>query len=349
MEPPRVAINGFGRIGRLVARALLEGAAGKQVDLVAVNDIAAPDMLAHLFEFDTIHGRWPGKVEVRDGHLRLDGDEVLALKEADPAALPWRDLRVDYAVEATGKFRTREALQQQLDAGARRVLLTAPAKKGGADVTLVRGVNMHRYDPQQHRIVSNSSCTTNALAVVLKVLHETFGVAQAVMTTVHAYTNDQRVLDAAHKDFRRARAAAMNIVPTTTGAATAISEVMPELQGRIDGLAVRVPVANVSLLDLTAHLERGATKGSMDEAFHRAAEGPLKGILAAEWRSLVSSDFNHHPASAIVDLPGSEVVDHELVKVLAWYDNEWAYARRVAEVLGDLWALEERVEMPPAV
>ena len=340
MSPPRVAINGFGRIGRLVTRALLQAPASQRVELVAINDVSAPEMLGHLFQFDSLHGRWQGTVDVVEGGLRIDGTFVRVLKETDPAKLPWRDLGIDYVIEATGKFTGRADLQKHLDAGAKRVLLSAPAKSGGADVTLVRGVNSDAYDPAKHRIVSNSSCTTNALAPVLKVLHDAHGLEHAAVTTVHAYTNDQRLLDQPHSDYRRARAAGVNIVPTSTGAASAIKAVLPELVGRVEGLAVRVPVGNVSLLDITARLRGPVTKEQLEHTFWQAANGPLKGILEAEWRSLVSTDFNHHPASVVVDLPGSMVMGHDVVKILAWYDNEWAYANRLAEVLGDLWRRE---------
>lgn len=324
--PVKVAINGFGRIGRLVARALL--GMPEPVDLVAVNDMADPDHLAHLFRYDSVHGRYPGQVEVVDGGLSLDGDHLRVLSEPDPARLPWRELEPDWVVESTGRFSDRSALRRHVEAGAQRVMLSAPGKD--VDVTLVRGVNEDRFVPD-HRLVSNASCTTNSLAVVLKVLHEAFGVRHAFMTSVHAYTSDQRLLDAQHKDLRRARAAAQSIIPTSTGAARAIGDVLPALAGKVDGLAVRVPVPNVSLIDLTARLGRHVGVEDMAEAFGAAARGQLAGILNTEERPLVSVDYNHDPHSATVDLPSLMVLDDGLVKVLAWYDNEWGFSHRMAD------------------
>jgi len=335
-DVPKVAVNGFGRIGRLVTRGLLSMRG--EVDIVAINDLTDRDHLAHLFQYDSVHGRYPGRVEAVDGDLEIDGDRFRVLSEADPADLPWKDLEVDIVIESTGRFTRRQDLQKHLDAGARRVLLSAPGKD--EDVTLVRGVNDAVYDPSRHRIVSNASCTTNCLAPVLKVLHEAFTVEHAWMTTVHAYTNSQVLLDAPHKDLRRARAAALSMIPTSTGAAKAIGKVMPELEGKVDGMAIRVPVPNVSLVDLTARVGRGVTAEALHGTFRDAAAGDLKGILRSEERPLVSVDFNNDPHSAVVDLPATSVVDGALVKVLAWYDNEWAYSLRTAELARELWRRE---------
>ena len=335
---PKIAINGFGRIGRLVTRALLENAKEYPVDIVAINDLSSPDMLANLFEFDSLHGRFQGTVEVDGNDIILNGDRFTIYSEADPEKLPWKELEVDYVVESTGYFRTREGMMKHIKAGAKRVILTAPGN--GVDITVVKGVNFDKYDPEKHFLVSNASCTTNCLAPVLKVLNEKFGIEHAVMTTIHAVTNDQRLLDSQHKDFRRARSAIMSMIPTTTGAAKAIGLVMPELAGKVDGLAIRVPTPNVSLVDLTARLNTETTLEEVEHAFREAAEGELKGILGLQWRSLVSIDFNHDPHSAIVDLPTLKVVDKSLVKVLAWYDNEWGYANRVADLLHYMWSKE---------
>ncbi len=334
-EVPRVGINGFGRIGRLVTRALLER--GPPVDLVAINDLSNPDMLAHLFKHDSVHGRFSGPVEVLGEDLSLAGDRVRITAEADPADLPWDELGADIVVECTGRFRRRGELQKHLDAGAGRVILSAP---GDVDVTLVKGVNDVDFDPGRHRLVSNASCTTNCLAVVLKVLHEAFKVRHASMTTVHGYTNDQRLLDSQHSDPRRSRAAALSMIPTTTGAASAIGLVIPELAGRVDGLSIRVPTPNVSLVDLTAEFDSPVSVEAMGAAFDAAAAGPLQGILRCERQSLVSVDFNGDSHSAVVDLPGSMALSATRAKVLAWYDNEWAYACRTAELVHDVWGAE---------
>ncbi len=333
---PKIGINGFGRIGRLVTRALLERE--EKVDIVAINDLSSADMLANLFEFDSIHGRFNGSVEVDGNDIILNGDRFTILSERDPASLPWKELEADYVIESTGKFRDRQGLQKHIDAGAKRVILSAPGKD--VDVTVVRGVNFDMYDPSKHFIVSNASCTTNCLAPVLKVLDDRFKVEHAIMTTIHSVTNDQRLLDSQHKDFRRARAAYMSMIPTSTGAAKAIGLVMPHLNGKVDGLAVRVPVSNVSLVDLTARVAADITHDDVEEAFREAAKKEMKGIIDIQWRSLVSIDFNHDPHSAIVDLPTLKIVDKSMVKVLAWYDNEWGYANRVADLLHYMWNKE---------
>lgn len=326
MAKPRIAVNGFGRIGRLVTRALLEAEGG--VDLVAINDLTDRDTLAHLFRYDSVHGRFGGTVEASGDTLVLDGDRLRVLQVPDPADLPWAELRPDVVIESSGRLRDRQSLEAHRRAGAPRVLVTAPTD--AADVQLVPGVNDAAYDPGRHRVVSNASCTTNCLAPVLKVLHESFGVEEAMMTTVHAVTNDQSILDLPRKDLRRSRASLLNMIPTSTGAAAAIGKVLPELDGRVSGLAVRVPVADVSLVDLTARLRRTAGRQDLADALCQAADGPLAGILGCEDAPLVSSDFTHDPRSAVVDLASLDV-QGDLAKVLAWYDNEWAYASRVAE------------------
>ena len=339
---PKIGINGFGRIGRLVLRALLENEKANPdmaVDIVAINDISSPDMLANLFEFDSIHGRFHGKVRV-DHDTNEDRFKVLA--ERDPEKLPWKELGADIVIESTGLFRNRAAMEKHLKAGAKRVILSAPASKpDDVDITVVRGVNNHELK-KEHKLVSNASCTTNCLAPVLKVLDEAFGVEHGLMTTIHSYTNDQRVLDSQHKDFRRSRAAMMSMIPTTTGAAKAIALVIPHLKGKIDGMSVRVPTPNVSLVDLTARVKKECTKEQVEQAFRDAADKPneLDGIVDYEWRSLVSVDFNHNKMSATVDFPSLMVVDKSLVKILAWYDNEWGFSNRVAELVFDIWALD---------
>ena len=324
----RVAINGFGRIGRLYFRAAIE--TGANIDFVAVNDLTDAKTLAHLLKYDSVHGRFPGTVELKNGNLLVNGKEIKVVSQPDPAKLPWGELDVYLVIESTGRFRDRESASKHLQAGAKKVLISAPAKE--PDITIVRGVNDHEYDPEKHTILSNASCTTNCVAPVAKVLDENFGVEKAIMTTAHAYTNDQRLLDLVHKDLRRARAAALSIIPTTTGAAVAATVVYPKLQGRMNGLALRVPVPNVSIVDLTALLSRNVTKEEVNEAFKRAAEGELKGILAYTEEPIVSVDVNHDPHSAIVDGLSTMVVGGNLVKVLAWYDNEWGFSCRMAEV-----------------
>jgi glyceraldehyde 3-phosphate dehydrogenase len=336
MSSAKVAINGFGRIGRLVARAVQDTPG---LELVAVNDLAPASSLAHLFKHDSVHGKYPGTVHVHEDELVIDGDRVRVLQEKDPAQLPWQELGVDYVIECTGHFTDREDLQKHLRAGARRVILSAPGKD--VDATLVLGVNDDTYDPQEHLMVSNASCTTNCLAPVLKVLHDTFGVERGMMTTVHAYTNDQRLLDTPHKDPRRARSAAHSFMPTSTGAARAIGQVLPELDRKIDGIAIRVPVPNVSLVDLNVELKRGVTQEEVASAFRDAEENHLQGILRCETQPLVSWDFNHDPASAIVDLAEIMVTDDRFLKVLAWYDNEWAYSMRTAQLVKKIAELDK--------
>ena len=326
----RVAINGFGRIGRLVLRAAKES--GKDdLEFVAVNDLTDSATLAHLFKYDSVHRTYPGEVEAKEGGLLIDGTEVRVLSETDPSRLPWDELGVDVVVESSGRFTARDAAAKHLEAGARKVLISAPGK--GEDVTVVLGVNEDRYDPDQHDVISNASCTTNCLAPVVKVLLERFGFERGLMTTIHAYTNDQTTLDSPHKDLRRARAAAVSMIPTTTGAARATALVLPEVKGKIDGMAIRVPTPNVSLVDLTAQLEREVTVDELNETFRELSEGILKGILGVSDEPLVSIDYNGNPHSSVVDMQSTAVIEGRLVKVLSWYDNEWGYSCRVADMV----------------
>jgi len=329
----RVAINGFGRIGRAVLRAAHEREA--DIEIVGVNDVFDTTTLAQLLARDSIYGRFPGTITAREGGISIDGVEIAALAGATPAALPWADLGVDVVIEATGRFRTRADAQQHLDAGARKVILSAPAKGAEpVDANLVLGVNFHEvYDPDRHHIVTNASCTTNCLAPVAKVLHETVGIRHGLMTTVHAYTADQRLLDAPHKDLRRARAAAVNLVPTSTGAAKALGLVIPELAGRLNGFAIRVPVPTGSLVDLTIEAERATSAEEINAAVaERAAVAPLAGVLAYSEDPIVSSDIVGDPHSSVFDAPMTTVIDGTQVKVVAWYDNEWGYANRLVEL-----------------
>ena len=326
----RVAINGFGRIGRNVLRAAKQCSDGT-LRFVAVNDLADSSTLAHLLKYDSVHGRYPGTVEVSDDGLIVDGDEIRVLSQRDPADLPWGELGVDVVVESTGRFRTRELASRHLDAGASKVVISAPAK--AEDITIVLGVNDHRYDPEHHHVISNASCTTNCLAPVAKVLTERFGFVRGLMTTIHAYTAGQAILDGPHKDLRRARAAAVSMIPTTTGAARAISLVLPELEGKLDGMAIRVPTPDVSVVDLVAEIETDATADALNDAFRAAAETDLAGVLRVEEQPLVSVDFTGEPASSVVDARSTAVMDRRMVKVLAWYDNEWGYSSRVVDLV----------------
>ncbi len=322
----RVGINGFGRIGRVFFRAAL----GSGLELVAVNDLSDAKTLAHLLKYDSVHGALPAEVVAKGDAFFVDGKEVKVFAVKDPAQLPWKDLGVDIVVESTGIFRDRAGAGKHLQAGARKVVITAPAKD--PDVTVVLGVNEREYEPAKHQIVSNASCTTNCLATVAKVLLDRFGIRRGFASTVHAYTNDQPVLDFPHKDLRRARAAGLSMIPTTTGAATAVGLVLPQLKGKLDGIAIRVPTANVSVVDLVAELERPVTLEGIGAAFQEAAAGPLKGILAVSELPLVSMDYNGNPHSAIVDGLSTALIDG-LVKVLAWYDNEWGYSCRVRDLV----------------
>ena len=325
----RVAVNGFGRIGRNVLRAAKKSGRDN-LDFVAVNDLTGSETLAHLLRYDSVHGRYPGTVEVSGDGIVVDGDEILVLSEQDPADLPWGELRVDIVVESTGRFRTRELAAKHLEAGARKVIISAPAS--GEDITIVLGVNHQAYDPGKHHIISNASCTTNCLAPVARVLTERFGFARGLMTTIHAYTSGQAVLDGPHSDLRRARAAGVSMIPTTTGAAKAISLVLPELEGKLDGMAIRVPTPDVSLVDLVAELGTDVSAGEINDALRAAAETDLAGILRVEEQPLVSVDFTGESASSVVDALSTSVMDGRMVKVLAWYDNEWGYSSRVVDL-----------------
>jgi glyceraldehyde 3-phosphate dehydrogenase len=324
----KVGINGFGRIGRNVFRAAQEN---KAVDVVAVNDITDPATLAHLLKYDSILGNYAGTVSSDGDHLTVDGKTVKVFAEKDPGALPWRDLGIDLVVESTGLFTDATKARVHIDrGGAKKVIISAPAKN--EDITLVLGVNQDRYDPRQHHVVSNASCTTNCLAPVAKVLHESFGIEAGLMTTLHSYTSDQRLMDAPHRDLRRARAAALSMIPTSTGAAKAMALVMPELKGKFHGISVRVPTPNVSLVDLTARFRDGVSVETINEALREAAASDLKGILAVTDEELVSSDFKGNAYSSVVDAPLTMVVGDRQGKVFAWYDNEWGYSCRVVDL-----------------
>ena len=328
----RVGINGFGRIGRNVMRAALrDTTAGDEVAFVAVNDITSAETLAHLLKYDSVLGNLEEDVAVDGDGLRVGDRRFRVLSERDPANLPWGDLGVDIVVESTGFFTKRDDAARHLAGGAKKVIISAPAKR--PDLTVVLGVNDDRYDPTRHHIVSNASCTTNCLAPVAKVLHEQFGLRRGWMTTVHSYTNDQKLLDLPHKDLRRARAAGVSMIPTTTGAAVAVGEVLPELKGKLDGIAMRVPTPNVSVVDLVAQVERAATAEAVNGAFRSAADGPLAGILQLSTEPLVSIDFKGNPHSSIVDASYTKVLEDDFVKVLAWYDNEWGYSSRCIDLI----------------
>jgi glyceraldehyde 3-phosphate dehydrogenase (phosphorylating) len=323
----KIAINGFGRIGRMFFRALLSN---KNVEVVAVNDITSAATLAHLLKYDSVHGTLAQHVKVEGDSIMVDGHAFKVLAERDPAKLPWTKFGAQVVVESTGLFTSRDKAAVHLAAGAKKVVISAPAE--GVDATLCLGVNEKSYDPARHQVISNASCTTNCLAPIAKVLHENFGIVHGLMTTVHAYTNDQMLQDGPHRDLRRARAAALSMIPTSTGAARAIGLVLPALKGKLDGIAVRVPTANVSLVDLTVNVERDADDKAVNAAMKRAAEGELKGILQYSDEALVSTDFNHNPHSSIFDAPLTKVIDKKFVKVFSWYDNEWGYSCRLADV-----------------
>jgi glyceraldehyde 3-phosphate dehydrogenase len=324
----KVGINGFGRIGRNIMRAALSD---KNLDFVAVNDLTDAKTLAHLLKYDSVLGNLDRTIQATADAISVDGDEFKVLSAKDPAQLPWKDLGVDVVFECTGRFTKRDDAAKHLAAGAKKVIITAPATN--PDVTLVLGVNDDAYDKSTHHIISNASCTTNCLAPLAKVVHESFGITKAWMTTVHAYTNDQNLLDLPHKDLRRARAAAMSIIPTTTGAAKAVGEVLPALKGKLDGIAMRVPTPNVSVVDLVALVEKKTTGDEVNKALKAAADGPLKGILQFSTEPLVSIDYRRNPHSSIVDADYTKVMDGDFVKVLAWYDNEWGYSSRCVDLL----------------
>ena len=323
----KVGINGFGRIGRCFFR-IVQGS--KDLEVVGINDLVPAETLAHLLKYDSVHGRYGKDVKAEGDSLVVEGKKVKITQVKDPAQLPWKDLGVDIALESTGLFTKKAEAQKHLTAGAKKVIITAPAND--VDLTVVIGVNNKMYDRNKHHVLSNASCTTNCLAPVAKVLNEKFGIVRGLMTTIHSYTNDQRILDLPHKDLRRARAAALSMIPTTTGAAKAVGEVLPELKGKLNGLAIRVPTPNVSLVDLTAELKKPATVEEINAAIKQAAEGELKGILAYIEEELVSVDFNHTSTSSNFDAKSTYVIEKTLVKVLSWYDNEWGFSNRLADL-----------------
>jgi glyceraldehyde 3-phosphate dehydrogenase (phosphorylating) len=326
--PVRVGINGFGRIGRNIMRAAL---GDKDIDFVAVNDLTNAATLAHLLKYDSVLGNIHATVVAKGDSISVDDDKFTVLSLKDPAQLPWKDIGVDVVFESTGLFTNREAAAKHITAGAKKVVITAPAK--GQDVTVVLGVNEETYDPGKHHVISNASCTTNCLAPLAKVLHQSFGIRNGWMTTIHSYTNDQQLLDLPHKDLRRARAAALSMIPTTTGAAVAVGEVLPELKGRLDGFAMRVPTPNVSVVDLAAMLDKKTTAEEVNAALKAAADGPMKNVLAYSTAPLVSIDFKGNPHSSIIDAEYTKVMDGNFVKVLSWYDNEWGYSNRCVDLL----------------
>ena len=325
----KIGINGFGRVGRQVLKAIRDYYPN-ELEVVAINDLAPPETNAHLFKYDSNYGRFPGKVVVEGNNLKIDGSVVRVFAERDPALIPWKDVGAQIVVESTGRFTEAEKARAHLHDSVKKVIISAPAK--GEDLTLVLGVNDGAYDPAKHHILSNASCTTNCVAPVVKVLHDSFGVKRGLMTTIHAYTNDQVILDTVHKDLRRARAAALNIIPTTTGAARVVGVVIPELNGKLHGMALRVPTATVSIVDFVADLARDVTVEEVNGAFKKAAAGPLKGLLEYEEEPLVSVDFKGNPASSIFDPALTMVIEGSMVKVLAWYDNEWGYSCRTADL-----------------
>jgi glyceraldehyde 3-phosphate dehydrogenase len=327
MAKVRVGINGFGRIGRGFVRCLAE--AKDTFDLVLINDLTDVNTLGHLLKHDSVHGRFPGTVEVKEGALVINGDTVKISAEKDPAAIKWKENGVDIVIESTGKFVDKASAGKHLQGGAKKVIISAPAKD--PDVTLCMGINLEAYKPDAHNVISNASCTTNCLAPVAKVLQENFGIVSGIMTTIHSYTNDQNVLDLPHKDLRRARAAALSMIPTTTGAAKALKEVLPSMAGKLDGMAIRVPTPNVSLVDLTARLEKPATAKEVNDAFRKAAAGPLKGILAVSDEPLVSCDYNGDVHSSTVDAALTTTIGDQ-VKVMSWYDNEMGYSQRLFDL-----------------
>ena len=325
----RIGINGFGRIGRQVLKVMKENYPD-DFDVVAFNDLGNLETMAHLFRYDSNYGAYQGSVEVKEDGLVIEGDFIKALSQPNPDTLPWKDMGVEIVIESTGIFRAREDAGKHLEAGAKKVIITAPAK--GPDLTVVLGVNQGDYDPAKHHIISNASCTTNCLAPAVKVVQEAFGITKGLMTTIHSYTSGQRILDLPHKDLRRARAAALNIIPTTTGAARALALVIPELEGKFDGFSMRVPTPTVSVVDFVANLERPATTEALHQAFRNAADGPMKGILGFSEEPLVSIDYKMDPRSSIVDAQFTFVLDEDMVKVVAWYDNEWGYSVRTADL-----------------
>ena len=325
----KIGINGFGRVGRLTLRAVNQYHKGR-LEVAAVNDLADAKINAHLLKWDSTYGPYPGEVKATDDSIMVDGKKVKVIAERDPANIKWRELGVEVVIESTGLFTDATKAAAHLKGGAKKVIISAPAKN--EDITIVLGVNEDQYNPQKHHVISNASCTTNCIAPVVKILHQSFGFQKGLMTTIHAYTNDQRLLDTFHKDPRRARSAAINIIPTTTGAAQAVTQVIPELKGKLHGLAFRVPTATVSVVDLVADLEKEVTAEEVNKALEKAASGELKGILEYCQEKLVSMDFKGNPASSIVDAPSTMVIAGNMVKVLSWYDNEWGYSCRLADL-----------------
>jgi len=325
----KIGINGFGRVGRLTLKAIKQLYNGK-LEVAAINDLTDTKTNAHLLKWDSTYGPYAGKVEATENSIIVDSKEIKVLSERDPANIAWQDYSVDIVIESTGLFTDATKAAAHLQSGARKVIISSPARN--EDITIVLGVNEDQYIPDKHNIISNASCTTNCIAPVVKVLHQNFGIDKGLMTTIHAYTNDQRILDTVHKDLRRARSAGMNIIPTTTGAARAVTQVIPELQGRLHGLAFRIPVAAVSVVDFIADLKKEATAEQVNQALQTAAEGPLSGILEYCQEELVSTDFKGNPASSIIDAPSTMVIAGNMVKVLAWYDNEWGYSCRLADL-----------------
>lgn len=326
----RVGINGFGRIGRQVLRAAMEQGVA-DIDFVAVNDLTDTKTLAHLFKYDSVHGTYPGDVSSAEGTIIVDGTEIKVLSERDPAALPWKQLGVDVVLESTGFFTEGNAARKHIQAGARKVIISAPAK--GEDITIVMGINSDKYEPAKHDIISNASCTTNCLVPMVKVIRDAFGFRHGTMVTIHSYTNDQQLLDAPHKDLRRARAAAVSMIPTTTGAAKATSLVIPEVKGKIDGISIRVPTSDVSLTELTVEVEQAISINAVNAAFRQAADGPLAGILKYTEEPLVSCDYIGDPHSCILDSLTTNVIDGTMVRVSGWYDNEWGYSSRCVDMI----------------
>jgi glyceraldehyde 3-phosphate dehydrogenase len=325
----RIGINGFGRIGRQVVRAAKQ--TGAKIDVVAINDLTDTKTLAHLFKYDSVHGKFDGEVSFDADSITINGDKIKVLKEKDPALLPWKDLKVDIVLEATGRFTKAEDAKKHITGGAKKVIISAPAT--GEDITIVLGVNDNKYDPAAHHIISNASCTTNCLAPMVKVVRDNFGFKHGAMVTIHSYTNDQSILDLPHKDLRRARAAAVSMIPTTTGAAKATGLVIPEVKGKIDGIAIRVPTPNVSLTELTVEVEKGTTIAEVNAALKSASEGALKGVMAFTDEELVSVDYIGNPASCTIDSKSTNVIDGTMVKLSGWYDNEWGYSSRCVDLM----------------
>ncbi len=325
----KFAINGFGRIGRMVLRAALQRQE-KDIEIVAINDLDKPSTLAHLFKYDSVHPNWKGTVSSTENSITVDGQVFKVYAEKDPAKLPWKELGVDVVIESTGRFTAREKAQLHIDAGAKKVVISAPGKN--VDLTMCMGINEEKYDASKHHIISNASCTTNCLAPVAKVLNDSFGIEHGLMTTIHSYTNDQRILDLVHDDLRRARAAALSMIPASTGAAKAIGEVLLELKGKLNGAAIRVPTPNVSLVDLTVKLKKKTTIDEVHAAMKAAAEGKMKGILQYDTEQTVSIDYNDNPHSSIFDSTQTQIIGDDFLKVFAWYDNEWGYSSRVVDV-----------------